>query len=302
MHGDTIQLGGGAGLADGETLVTREAGVCFTFFVLKATPTNCLQPKTRSNKKRELSPSNTSATTETILPLKKVKHHPIEVVDSLVSPPATLKNIKKEKVEGVSKMSSLTCKLEEKSRHPNKMSPSNTTSISSSAPIWRAKSPTRICLVNNKNNDLSVSSQTPEKSILRGEKNHINQDSNSNSNSNRPKGSVRFGPGTKPSVESPHMKKQTKDECNKIPHKVSISCQTSIEAETLPTTSTSSTQTLILKNVSVETQTNESSVNKSLLSTVPTSTALVRYMHIYIIEFIIYFSLILFSFLICQRC
>ena len=80
MHGDTIQLGGGAGLKDGEVLATREAGVCFTFFVLKATPTNETRSSKRNNKKRTLSPpcnQSTGTATETI-PLKKVKQHYIK--------------------------------------------------------------------------------------------------------------------------------------------------------------------------------------------------------------------------------
>jgi len=39
MHGDTLQLGGGTGVAEGATLATRDAGVCFTFSILRNPPT-----------------------------------------------------------------------------------------------------------------------------------------------------------------------------------------------------------------------------------------------------------------------
>jgi hypothetical protein len=298
-HGDTIQLGGGAGLKDGEVLATKEAGVCFTFLMLKATPINDPQQKaSRSHKKRALSPQSNNSKSNSVrstppaplkesLPsLKDLQQH----ANSFASPRqdgfdcvnSLNVNGEAKKEHIVSKMSSLTSKLEGKK--------SRTSDVESPL-LWRSKSPSRISLVNGdaKSPAALVSAHTPEKSILRVVK-CDNRDSVSSSSSRTQRASVKFVEGTK-SPESPDKTIINLNECASVKERdafkipmVSISCQTSLD-ETVSSSCqteevavcTSFSQTSLIQTNTIDTQTDESSLHKSLLSTVPTSTAMVTF-------------------------
>jgi len=169
QHGDTLQLGGGAGIPEGHKLQSRDAGICYTFFVYGA-------PSSRASSKEPPpsapSPANakfpiSTGSTKRPAPAPAAASDTAPAASSSSSPPASSGNQKASPSDGGGKRHKPS---EPPEKSPSKPSGSDRTSpavlVSPKAAPVRAATVKRISLQQSKKAAAAVAAAQAEAAAL----------------------------------------------------------------------------------------------------------------------------------------